>query len=354
MKAMRALQGQRWKVLGVWIAWLVAGVAPCSSALAQDVVLKVHHMLPPPSTAHSKFILPWCEKLSAESGGKLRCQVYPAMQLGGTPQQLFDQARDGVADVIWTLPGYTAGRFPKVEAFELPFAAGSAETTSRALWDYVQQNDTDEFKDVHLLALHTHGPGVLHMRGKQVKTLADLRGVKVRAASRITNKLLAAFGATPVGMPVTQLPEALSKGVIDGALLPWEVVPSVKVQELTKFHTEMAADAAPLYTQVFVLAMNRERYDALPPELKKVLDANSGAELSGWAGKTLADADVAARKLAEARGNQFYTLSSEELEHWRTASRAVTAEWIAERNAKGENGQALVDSAQALIAQHSK
>jgi TRAP-type C4-dicarboxylate transport system substrate-binding protein len=144
------------------------------------------------------------------------------MQMGGTPPQLYDQAKDGVADIVWTLPGYTAGRFPIVEAFELPFMMTNAEATSRALWDYVQQNAPAEFKDVKPLAFHVHGPGYVHTRDKQVKTLADFKGLKVRAPTRLTNKLIASMGATPVGMPVPQVPEALNKGVIDGAVIPWE------------------------------------------------------------------------------------------------------------------------------------
>jgi TRAP-type C4-dicarboxylate transport system substrate-binding protein len=343
----RALRG------ALLIGALLLGTAAPGAAQEQVITLKVHHLLPPPSTAHSKFIVPWCEKLSAESFGKLRCEIYPSMQMGGSPQQLYDQARDGVADVVWTLPGYNAGRFPKVEVFELPFTVSQAEATSRALWDYVEQHDAEEFKDVHLLALHTHGPGVFHMRGKQVRSLADLQGAKIRAASRITNQLLAAFGATPVGMPVTQLPEALSKGVIDGTLLPWEVVPSVKVHELTHFHTETDRASTPLYTQVFVLAMNKSRYQTLPPELRQVVDANSGAVLSGWIGKTLQEADTAARKLAEAHGNEFHTIPAAELESWRKAAQVVTDGWIAERKARGEDGAALLESARALIAKYA-
>jgi len=134
------------------------------------------------------------------------------MQLGGTPAQLVDQVKDGVADVIWTLSGYTAGRFPMMEVFELPFMMQSPEATSKALWDYVQQHGAAEFKDVKPIAFHVHGDGVFHMRNKPITTMADLKGLKVRAPTRQTNKFLAALGATPVGMPVPQVSEALSKG----------------------------------------------------------------------------------------------------------------------------------------------
>ena len=323
-------------------------------AAAQEITLKIHHFLPPPSTVHAKFIVPWCEKLVKDSGARLKCQIYPSMQLGGSPPQLYDQAKDGVADIIWTLPGYTAARFPLVEAFELPFTMTNAEATSRALWQYVQQNAKSEFKDVHLLAFHVHGPGYIHMREKQIRTLADFKGVKVRAPTRLTNKLLGLLGATPVGMPVPQVPESLTKGVIDGAVIPWEVVPAVKVQELTRFHTETDARFPALYTSTFIFAMNPARYNSLPADLKKVIDQNSGEELSASIGRIFQDADAPGRKLAEARNNQFYTIPAAELEQWRKLAQPIVDEWIKDVSGKGYDGKLLVESARALIAKHTR
>jgi TRAP-type transport system periplasmic protein len=148
------------RALGVICAALTA-----TTAMAQEVTLRLHQFLPPQGTVPSKALTPWAKKIEDESKGRIKIQLFPSMQLGGTPPQLFDQARDGVADIVWTLPGYTPGRFPKSEVFELPFIAGlSAEKTSRALWDYVQKNAMDEYKDVHVLALHTHGPGLFHTK----------------------------------------------------------------------------------------------------------------------------------------------------------------------------------------------
>ena len=183
-------------------------VAAAHTAQAQEVTLKVHFFLPPTSYANTLFIQPWCDKIAKESNNRMKCQSYPSMQLGGTPPQLFEQVRDGVADVIWTLPGYTAGRFPTVEAFELPFMMQNPEATSKALWDYTQKYSQDEFKDIKPLAFHVHGDGVFHMTNKPIKTLADLKGLKLRAPTRMTNKYLAMLGATPVGMPVPQVGDA--------------------------------------------------------------------------------------------------------------------------------------------------
>jgi TRAP-type C4-dicarboxylate transport system substrate-binding protein len=319
-----------------------------ATANAQEVTLKVHHFLPSASYAHTQFIQPWCERIAKESNNRMKCQIYPSMQLGGTPPQLYDQVRDGVVDVVWTLPGYTAGRFPMAEVFELPFMMNNPEATSKAVWDFVQQHDAAEFKEVRPLAFHVHGPGVFHVVNKPIMTMADLKGMKLRAPTRQTNKLLAALGATPVAMPVPQVGEALSKGVIDGALIPYEVVPSVKVQELVKFHSETDPSEAALYTSVFIFAMNKAKYDALAPDLKKVIDANSGRALSGQIGKAFVQGDVEGKKTIGK--NAVNVIAKAELENWKKAGQPVIDAWVADVTSKGANGKQLLDDARALIA----
>jgi TRAP-type C4-dicarboxylate transport system substrate-binding protein len=226
------------------------------------------------------------------------------------------------------------------------------EGTARALWEWVQANDQAEFKDVHPIAFHVHGPGVFHMVNKPIKTLADFKGLKLRAPTRPTNKMLAAFGATPVGMPVPQLPEALSKGVVDGAVIPYEVVPAVKVQELVKFHSETDPAQPAVYTSAFIYAMNKAKYDSLPPDLKKVIDANSGADTSAWIGKVFHEADVPGRKLSER--NTFNMIGGAELENMKKAAQPVIDDWVKDVTAKGANGKALLESAHGLIEKYSK
>jgi TRAP-type C4-dicarboxylate transport system substrate-binding protein len=332
---------------------LLAAVAAFAAGLvhAQDVTLKVHHFLPAGSFANTLFIQPWCDRIAKESNNRMKCQIYPSMQLGGTPGQLYDQVRDGAVDIIWTLPGYTAGRFPLVEVFELPFMMTTPEATSRALWDYVQQNAKDEFKEVHPIAFHVHGPGVFHIREKPIRTMADLKGLKLRAPTRQTNRFLAALGATPVAMPVPQVSEALSKGVIDGAVIPYEVMPSVKVQEIVKFHSETDPAEKAFYTSTFVFAMNKAKYDSLPPDLKKVIDNNSGQVFSGEVGKVFTAADAEGKKTTTK--NTVNVIPASELANWKKAGQPVVDQWISDVNAKGANGKALLDSANALIAKHT-
>ncbi len=222
-------------------ALLALGVSHASAQ--ETITLRVHHFLPPSANAQVKIIEPWCAKINQESAGKLKCQIYPAMQLGGTPLQLFDQAKDGVADIVWALPGFQAGRFHATEVFELPFMVASAEKASRALWLYAEKNAREEYKGVKPLIFHVIPGTQLHTTSKPIKTLADFKGLKLRTPTRMATKLVSAFGATPVPMPVTQVAESLSKGVIDGTVLPWEVIPALKIQEIVKFHTETAPRA---------------------------------------------------------------------------------------------------------------
>jgi TRAP-type C4-dicarboxylate transport system substrate-binding protein len=202
------------------------GLAAATPALAQPLVLKVHHFLPGTSNVHVNLIQAWCDKVAKESGDKLKCQIYPAMQLGGTPAQLFDQAKDGVADIVWTIPTYSAGRFVKSEVFELPFFTRSAKGSSQAYWAYVQKSALDEYQGVRPIFLHTNDGSSFHLSSaKGVRTLDDLKGLKIRAATRLNSRMLAALGATPVQMPLPAVPESMAKGVIDGAMVPWRVCP---------------------------------------------------------------------------------------------------------------------------------
>ena len=335
------------------IATLALAATASMGSWAQEVTLRLHQFLPPQGNVPAKAFVPWMKKLEVESKGRLKVQMYSAMQLGGSPAQLYDQAKDGVVDIIWTLPGYTPGRFPKSEVFELPFMASmSAEKTSRAYWDYVQKNALDEFKDVHVLAVHTHGPGLFHTK-RPITGLESLNGMKIRGGTRVVNNMLVKLGATPVGMPVSGVTEALSKGVLDGTTIPWEVVPAFKVQDLAKNPTTFAGNRA-LYVTTFVMAMNKSAYNKLPADLKKVLDDNSGQELSVLLARTSDDGDIIGRDISIKAGNKITELDIAEVQRWRRTASTVESDWIKEMQAKGIDGARLLAEAKELIAKYDK
>ena len=330
------------------------GVPHLAGLAQQSVTLKFHTFMAPTSNVWLTMHKAWMEKVEKESAGRIKFEAYPAMQLGGTPVQLYDQARDGVVDIVWTLPGNTAGRFPRIEVFELPFIMNNAEATSKAYWEYFQTQAPDEFKETQVLALHVHGPGMFHSANKPINKAADLKGLKVRGPTRQVTKLLGALGAIPVGLPLPQIPDALSKGTIEACAIPWEVVPSVKVHELTKFHSEFPASSPALYTTTFVMAMNKPKYEGLAPDLKKVIDANSGLATSAWLGKTQQGNDPIGRKSATDRNNTIHTFSAAETQEFIKLSAAVDEDWVVDMDKKGFKGKALLDSARALIAKHGK
>ena len=322
-----------------------------SGAQAQDATLRIHQMLPPQATIPAKALGPWAEKVMKESGGRLKIDRFDTMSLGGKPPELYDQAKDGVVDIIWTVIGYTPGRFPSTEAFELPFIMTNGEATSRAFHEYCEKHCVDEFKDVKVIAWHAHGPGLIHSKNP-VNKLEDMSGLKIRGGSRVINEMLTKLGATPVGMPVPAVSEALSKGVIDATTIPWEVTPSLKVSELVKNHTGFAGKNG-LYTQTFVVAMNKASYDKLPDDLKKVIDDNSGIETAAFFGRVMDEGDKAGLAIAEKLGNNIITLDEAETQRWKDAAEPLIKAWSDEMTAKGKDGPALVEEARALIEKHS-
>lgn len=347
-------RSHRRSALGHLLAAGALAALGSTAVQAQEVTLKFHHIWNTQAMASVNVITPWCDKIAAESNNRMKCQILPAMSGGGTPPQLVDRVKDGVDDVVITLPGYTAGRFPTTEVFELPFMTNSAEGGARATWDYMQKYSLKEFPGTKLLATWVHDEGYVHTKDRQIKTLADFKGLKMRAPTRQTNKLLAALGATPVGMPLPAIPDAVSKGTIDGFMLPWEVMPSLKLQEMVKFHTETDPARPALYSAVFIFAMNEAKYNSLPADLKAVIDRNSGAGLSQQIGKVWDNSQAAGRAAARAANNTFYTLPNSELDNWVKASAGLFDEWTADMDKRGLNGKAMLQEARDLLVKYRR
>jgi TRAP-type C4-dicarboxylate transport system substrate-binding protein len=332
----------------------LAAPAIITSASAQtpEVTLRMHHFLPAVSNGHARFLRPWADKVQTESNGRIRIDIFPAMQLGGAPPALFDQARDGVVDLVWTLPGNTPGRFPGIETFELPFTAHKrAIVNSRALQEFADANLQNEFREVKPICFWAHDHGLIHAN-KPVTSLDDMRGLKLRFPTRMAGEALRALGANAIGMPIPQVPEALAQRVIDGAVVPWEVVPAIRVHELVRNHTEIPGSPT-LYTATFILAMNRARYDALSADNKRVIDANSGLAAASMAGRVWDEQAVTVEAMVRGRNNTVNVLSEAEAARWRTATEPVIANWQNTVRERGLDGARLLESARALIAKHA-
>lgn len=331
---------------------LAAGLLIATPAVAADVTLTVHTFLGPKSPTVSKMIEPWAERIETASNGRIEIEIFPSMAMGGKPPELYNQVRDGVADIVWTLTGYTPGVFPRAEVFELPNVhGGSAKATTLAIQDVFPQI-AEDFKDVHPLLVHVHAGNMIHLAGKTASGPADLAGLKLRTPSRTGAWMIESLGAEPVGMPLPALPQALAKGGVDGALVPFEIFPPFKLYELTKFSGE-GADGTRFGTSVFLFAMNKDRYEALPDDLKAIIDEASGAAFAASTGDVFDAAEAPGRKLQTEAGNTVGQFDAATMAAFAAKTEAVVNRWIEEANAAGLDGAALVKAAREAVASHS-
>lgn len=335
----------------------LATVALVSGTAAQEepeFTLKLHHFLGPKAPAHTKMLQPWAERVEAASDGRIDIELYPAMSLGGAPPQLASQVRDGVVDIVWTVNGYTPELFPRTEVFELPGVyTNNTTATNLAMRDLFDEWLAEEYEGVKVIALHVHAGQGIQMKDTPVHSPDDLSGKKMRIPTRTGAWVIEALGATPVGMPVPDLPQALSTGAVDGALIPWEIIPPLKIHELTDYQIE-GPDHERFGTTTFQISMNQATYDSLPPDLQAVIDENSGEDFAREVGQVWRDSEEGGIGVAMKDGNELITLTEEEMVPFRAAMEPVIERWIEEVTAKGIDGQGLVDAARAAIAEHSK
>jgi len=318
---------------------------------APQMTLKLHHALSAVSAVHEKFLAPWARKVEADSSNRIRIELFPSMQLGGAPAQLFDQARDGIADIVWAAPGAAPGRFARSETFELPFVLSHrALVNSKALTDFADVNLQDEFRDFHPLCFSCRDHGVLHT-ARAIKSIDDVRGLRLHAPNRLAGESVRALGAHGVSVPVPQVPMALSARVIDGCLDPWDAVPGLRLGDSLKQHTDFAEQA--LSSATFVLAMNKQAYERLPQEAKIAFDDNSGQPAASLAGAMW---DLEAKAIAGAardRGETVVVISGNDLVRWRRATEPVIAAWQKQMKERKLDGGKLLAEVHALLAKYA-
>lgn len=332
-------------------ALAAAAAAPPLRARTPDVTLRLHHYVPAASFPHTRFLAPWAETIERESDGRIRVQIAPAMQLGGTVAQLYDQVRDGVVDLVWTMPGATPGRFPRTEIFELPFVATDAASTNLALQDYFAAHLRDEFREVHVLLLHTNDGLVVHAN-RPIRRLEDYAGLRVRAPNRAGTLYLRAVGASPVGAPIGEVPQMLSKGIIDGTLISHEIALPLRVHELVNHHSDLAGDRR-VQSPLFMLAMNRRRYESLPGELRQVIDRHSGVAIARQTGETFIAVERIGMEAARQRGNTFVTMPAQEVARVQAVVHEAIDAQLAEMATRGLDAQRLHRDAREMVERHA-
>jgi TRAP-type transport system periplasmic protein len=300
--------------------------------------------------AMSQWLIKWSEGLEKASGGRIVVKRFPSAQMGPTPQH-YDFARTGQAEVSWFLHGGTPGRFPLTEIINLPFMVGSAEIGTKVLNDAgLRAKWLDaEHKGLKMLMLFTHQPGGPHTTKKAIRTLDDFKGLRLRFASPTVRDLVAALGATPVGVPPTEIAEQLGKGTIDGAFMDYGGVGiAFKLGGTIKYSTELYA-----YVTSFGLGMNEDFWAKLPPDLKKlVTESVTGKEAE--VGRAWDSLDVPGKKAVMDGGGEAIKFSPAENARVRKLGAEVSEAKIKEYEGKGMPARAIYNRMRELSEQHAK
>jgi TRAP-type C4-dicarboxylate transport system substrate-binding protein len=300
--------------------------------------------------AMSQWLVKWSEQLEKGSGGRIAVKRFPGAQMGPTPQH-YDFARTGQADAVWFLHGGTPGRFPLTEIVNLPFMVGSAEIGTKVLNDaQLRAKYLDaEHRGVKVLILFTHQPGGPHTTKKAIRTLDDFKGLRLRFASPTIRDLVAALGATPVGVPPTEIAEQLQKGTIDGTFIDYGGAGiAFKLGGTVKYSTELYA-----YVTSFGLVLNEDFWGRLPADLKKlVADTTTGKEKE--IGEAWDGLDVPGKKALLDGGAEAIRFSPAEDARVRKIGAQVSEAKLKEYEAKGMPARAVYDSMRSLSEKHSK
>jgi len=342
------------KTLVTALAGTALSVALAGTASAQEFTFKLHHMLSAKAPAQTQMLEPWAKAVEENSGGRVKIELFPSMTLGGRPPELVQQARDGVVDLVWTVNGYTPGLFPRTEVMELPGVyLNDTRAANLALFDMFESDLKEEYKGLEVMWLHVHaGQGIMTV-DKEVRAPADFKGLKVRIPTRTGAWVIEALGGSPLATPVPDVPGALSKKVIDATLLPWEIIPPLKLQNQINYFIE-GADNTRLGTTTFQVSMNKARWDGLPADIQKAFKDASGRDWWGQVGDIWRAGDDFGIKMAEDAGKNHIMLNEDETQAFMDAVASVQGRWIDEVASKGIDGAGLVQKAKDLIAANAK
>jgi len=321
-----------------------------SAATAQEFTFRLHSFSSPTSLDHTMHIDRWAERVAEQSDGRIKIEIYPAMQLGGAASDLVQQLEDGVVDMIWTVGGFTPGRFPGIEGVELPFMnTGLSETMSQAAMEFATTHLDQEFDGIKIISIHTTDRAILHTVDKPVEKMEDLAGMRIRVAGRFIGEAVQALGGVPVGIPLPGVYEALSRGQVDGMYINWAITEPYRFYEVTKYHTDTA-----LFQGTLLTLMSQDSYDRLPDDLKAVIDDNSGINYARQLGEIWDGQTESARQATIANGNTVFSLDEEERLRWREAVQPAYDAWIAEMNGRGYDGEALFASLLEITAKYGR
>ena len=311
-------------------------------AAAEQTYKFTYSIFFPATHGHTLLATEWAKEVEKRTGGAVKINIFPGATLT-PPDQTYDAVVKGIADIGMSVCSYTKGRFPLTEVVDLPLGYKSGLQATRLANAYLQKFQPKELEDVKILYLHGHGPGILHTK-TPVATLEELKGLKIRC-SGTSAKVVSALGATPVAMPQNESYDALQKGVVDGLVTPIESLKGWKFAEVVKDTTQNFGSA---YTLAFFVAMNKKKWNALPPEIQKTIE-EIDQEWIQKTGQAWDDFDKIGTEFTLSMGNKIIPLSKEEDARWAKQVQPVLDEYVTAMKAKGLPGEEALKFCQDFL-----
>jgi TRAP-type transport system periplasmic protein len=332
-------------------ACLAAAAASWSAASSAQTTLTLSAWHPPTHAVMTHVMVPWAEAVEKETDGRVKVRILPKPV--AAPPATFDAVKNGLADISYGVHGYSPGRFVLTKAVELPFIGNSAETISVAYWRVHERSlaEGKEHEGVKLLGLFAHGPGAIHNAKREIKSVADLEGLKFRVAGGVVGDLASRLGIVGILKPAPEAYMLLSNGVADGVLFPMEAIKSFNLEKLVPYTTRVPGG---LYNVSFFFVMNEAKFDGLPEKDREAILRLSGENFAVRSGKAWDWADEQGLAAAKEAGNTITTATPRLLEEIRAATVAIEEEWIAAAKAKGIDGALVLDELRAEVAKLEK
>ncbi|MUK90818.1 TRAP transporter substrate-binding protein [Ornithinibacillus sp. L9] len=331
-------------MIGIGMVVLAAcGGESSSSSEGEEHELDFSHFFPPTHFMEEE-IQTFASDLEEATDGRIKITSYPGAALAA-PDEQFNAAATGSVDFALSVHGYTPGEFPLTSVMELPFMAETAVKGSKNLWQLM--NEFDEFNDEYAgtvpLWLYTTDPGQLFTVDKQVKSIEDLKGMKIRSPSPETSEWLEALGATPVSMPMNENFEALERGVVDGTIAPWEAVKTWGLDEVINYAT-----VGNFYSTTMFVVMNKDAFNSLSEEDQATIQELTGEKMANKTGEVFDQFGNEAVEQAKEKGVEIYELTEDELAEWSEYINPTIENWIHNVEEKGLPGQEVYDRAVEL------
>ncbi len=314
------------------IALLVIWNGP-NKTFAQKPIEVTYSVIYPALHLHTKLINEWGKEIEKRTDGRVKVVVFPGNTLT-PPDKCYDGIVKGISGAGMAILAYTRGRFPLTEVIDQPLGYKSARGATKLINEFYKKFRPKEFDDVKVMYFHAHAPGILHTSKKPVYKLEDLKGMKIRSTG-MSAKIAAALGATPVAMPMSDSYDALSRGVVDGTLMPFEPMAGFKLAEVLKYTTEYFHAT---YTTGFIVAMNKEIWNSFSSDIQNKIEKIN----EEWIDKTIKawdDLEKIGREACIKSGTKFYTLSKDEDERWGKLVRPILDEYISNMKVKGLPGE---------------